>query len=90
MTVRCKFKVKSIHHLYTGGDTDVAVEVKLMPVWESREGVEGNACENRWFAKWTPQGEITLMITNRDAVDQFEIGADYYVDLTRAVNLATA
>ncbi|QYR20811.1 hypothetical protein KZ483_24130 [Paenibacillus sp. sptzw28] len=51
--------------------------VTLHPVTDGSE-------ENKTFWKYTPGGQITLTITNPDAVNQFEPGKEYYVDFTSA------
>jgi len=51
--------------------------VKLSPV------VSGSD-ENKSFYKWTPGGNIDLQIVNEEAMKQFEVGKEYYVDFTEA------
>lgn len=51
--------------------------VTMQPVFSGSE-------ENKTFWKYTPGGSITLSITNPDAVNQFEVGKEYYVDFTPA------
>lgn len=40
--------------------------------------------ENARFTKATPWGNIELGIDNPDAIEQFEIEKQYYVDFTKA------
>lgn len=40
--------------------------------------------ENKSFWNATPAGSISLSITNPEAVNQFEVGKEYYVDFTPA------
>lgn len=40
--------------------------------------------ENARFTKATPWGQIKLGIDNPDALSQFEVGKQYYVDFTPA------
>lgn len=72
MSVRAKFKVISITH-FDGGSSSV----KLTPVSSGSE-------ENRQFYKWTPGGSIELSTINETAVAQFVVGAEVYVDFTKA------
>lgn len=72
MTVRAKFKVEAVTH--RSGD---AFTVELWPVTSGSE-------ENKQFYKWTPSGKIELVTINAAAAEQFEVGAEYYIDFTRA------
>lgn len=75
--VRAKFKVREItEHLY--GQQRMKT-IKLEPVQSQKEG-----SENKAFWDATPTGEVRLGTINVDAAAQFEIGAEYYVDFTRA------
>lgn len=78
-TVRAKFFVKSITAMSNGNsEADQSSEVKLAPVYGS------NADDvNTSWSKYTPSGEISMLITNTAAVEQFDLGAEYYVDFTR-------
>lgn len=77
MTVRAKFKVHEItEHQY--GNQRMKT-IKLQPV----ASAEVNS-ENKVFWNATPAGEIRLGTINMEAAAQFEIGADYYIDFTRA------
>lgn len=40
--------------------------------------------EDRRFQKATPSGHIELQIDNPAALEQFELGIDYYVDFSKA------
>ena len=48
-----------------------------------RPVAEGSA-ENEQFFKWTPSGEIRLGVMNPAALEQFEVGKEYYADFTPA------
>ncbi len=76
MTVRAKMKVTSITK---GGDARKPyVQVKLGAVYSSDP-----QSENRSFACATPSGELSLNIdSGRPAADAFELGGEYYVDVT--------
>lgn len=79
-TVRAKFFVKSILALHNGNhEADQASEVKLGPVY----GTDADDPNASW-SKYTPSGEISMTITNPAAVDQFELGGEYFVDFTKA------
>lgn len=51
--------------------------VTMRPVYQGSE-------ENKTFWSYTPGGQITLSITNPEAIKQFEVGKEYYVDFTPA------
>lgn len=40
--------------------------------------------ENESFWRYTPAGELSLHIDNPAALDQFEMGKEYYLDITEA------
>jgi len=73
MTVRAKFFVSGIHYAHV--TQGVYSTVKMAPVY-------GEA--NKPWSEATPQGEITMSITNPDAVDKFELGKAYFVDFSPA------
>lgn len=77
MSVRAKFRVMGINHVYTGAQDKQPVDIRLAPVWE-QDGV------NRKWSQATPSGEIKMLITNPEAADQFELGREYFVDFTPA------
>lgn len=76
MSVRAKFKVDSITRTkqYDGQE---AQTIRLTPVVDGSE-------ENKQFYKYTPGGSIDLSTVNADAGNQFELGAQFYVDFTKA------
>lgn len=51
-------------------------------VWLSP--VTGGSEENKSFYKWTPSGQIILSTINDEAVKQFVVGQEMYVDFTDA------
>lgn len=75
MTVSAKFWVKEVTHHHRDQPDDQCATIKLVPAYG-----EGN--EN--WSKYTPQGEISMMITNPGAIKQFELGKAYFVDFTPA------
>lgn len=77
MKVRAKFVCMGINHMHTFSDTQPA-EVTLRPVWTGDDGV------NKQWSEATPQGELKMLITNPAAIEAFELGKSYFVDLTPA------
>lgn len=73
MSVRAKMRCESIEASADGeGGT-----VTLSPVISGSE-------ENEQFYRWTPGGGVSLSTINQQAMDQFEIGKEYYVDISPA------
>ncbi len=67
MAIRAKFQCQEV-----AKTTDVT-RVKLTPV-------TGNTDDNKSWSKWTPAGQIDMLITNPDAADAFVPGEEYFVD----------
>jgi hypothetical protein len=38
--------------------------------------------ENEAWSKFTPSGQLTMLITNPDLLDAFEVGKDYYLTVS--------
>ena len=75
--VRAKFRCTIVIPLNSDrGDTG---SVELIPV------VGDGTPENAEFFKYTPGGAIRLDVMNESAVNQFEVGKEYYVDFTPVV-----
>jgi len=77
MTVRAKFRVTDIRHIATTVPNEVAAEIHLPAVWGDGKG-------NETWSKATPSGDLKMMITNPEAIEQFDLGKDYYMDFTPA------
>ena len=72
MAVRAKFKVTTVTPNGEDGGT-----VWLNPVVNGSE-------ENESFYRYTPGGNIVLSTINQKALEQFEVGDEFYVDFTKA------
>jgi hypothetical protein len=77
MTVRAKFKVQSITTTGRWNGPGLMGTVKLQPVSSGSE-------ENKKFYEATPSGSIDLGTINEEALKQFVIGREFYVDFTPA------
>ncbi len=75
--VRAKFRVMSITPAQSNDPNYVATTVSMIPVWE-QDGV------NKEWSKATPSGKLDMLITNPDAIERFENGKQYFVDITPA------
>lgn len=77
MTVQAKFWVQNIQHQSPKSqEADTVANVTLVPVY-------ADGGENDSWSKYTPSGKIEMCITNPDAVDQFELGAEYLITFDR-------
>jgi hypothetical protein len=77
-TVRAKFKVISITtQLHWQKDKGEIGTVQLQPV-------TSGSPENDKFYEATPSGEIRLGLLNKNALAQFALGSEVYVDFTPA------
>ena len=79
--VRAKFRVNSYETCLQGGkdSQEECRTVKLTAVYDDSE-------ENKKFFKYTPNGSITVGLLSPSAWKQFELGASYFVDFTRATD----
>lgn len=80
-TVRAKFYVQKIEKTkygYAPNQQEMTTLV-LAPVYSQQEGTE-----NKKFWDATPTGEIRLGTINLEAANNFELGAEYYIDFIRA------
>lgn len=77
--IRAKFWVSELRR-WNNDEKTSGGTVKLLPVYSSDP-----KHENKSFWDATPQGEISLGISNPEAYHQFElaIGKEFYVDFTR-------
>jgi len=71
MNVRCKFACtfKQEFENYTN--------VSLSAVYQGSP-------ENAEFFKFTPSGQLTFSTVNNAAASQFELGKEYYIDISLA------
>ena len=73
MSVRAKMKCEGVE---LRGDEE-GVTVSLRPVSCGSE-------ENEKFYKYTPGGQLLLSTINAAAMEQFEVGKEYFVDISPA------
>ncbi|SDA48139.1 hypothetical protein [Sinorhizobium sp. NFACC03] len=82
MSVQAMFYMKEINHRATSQPGDVNVEIKLAAAFGGY--LQGLPEGNGDWSKWTPQGELSMTVTNPAAIDQFEIGAVYRLTFEKA------
>ncbi|HEO9244719.1 TPA: hypothetical protein ACOEHP_000748 [Enterobacter ludwigii] len=73
MTVRAKFFCQSIQK----AEDDSYRTIHMSPVTADTE-------ENKAWSKYTPDGQLTMHVSNPAAFDQFEQGKEYYIDIQLA------
>jgi hypothetical protein len=71
--LRAKFKVNSKTQ-FEGNK----YKIELYPVY-------GNSPENQVFWEATPGGHLTLEVVKENAAAYFEVGQEYYIDFTKAL-----
>ena len=76
--MRAKFQVTGVTK---SGDT--MVELKMMAVTDKDFNPDGESDDND-FARWTPSGEVTMVITNPNLLNTFKAGQKFYLDFTEA------
>lgn len=93
MSVRAKFKVDGIERSMTSVDNGNKDEngraiyepaelqtVVLSPVYANNDPEH----ENSKFWRYSPTGQVKLGTINESAARYFELGAEYYIDFTKA------
>lgn len=75
MSVRCKFRVDSYETRLESNKPD-AQEIRTVKL----SVVYGDTEENKRFFKWTPTGTIQIGMLNKEAWEQFPLGAEVHVD----------
>jgi hypothetical protein len=71
--VRCKFKV------YEKGERASWNKEEPNPCFVKMSPVQGEP-----FGKYTPSGNIEMTIINDEAAKQFDVGKEYFIDITLA------
>lgn len=74
MSVRAKFQLQAITNYHYG-------EGKTLKFYAS---YDPSIPEDQRFAKATPCGSFEMTVDNPAALEQFEIGKQYYFDITPA------
>jgi hypothetical protein len=94
MTVRCKLvcthkTVLPFHH--DDGAEGTSATLSFTAVHGATLDEKGNfvsyqqSCsENKIFGKWTPSASFSTCIVNEAAHKEFEVGQEYYFDITLA------
>lgn len=85
--MRAKFRVHTVDQTYLGkeGDPYRSITVRASAVCKDGAYPADGSDEDNTFARWTPQGELSLVITNPDLLDKVAQGDLFYLDFHRAV-----
>lgn len=73
MSVRAKFQCNSIQK--SSDNTTAAVHLMA---------VTTGSAENEGWSKYTPSGQLQMVISNPAAFEQFEQGKEYFIDISPA------
>lgn len=79
VTTRAKFRVQAVNNNTYGDGVQYSQEIRMSPVYSSDPD-----SENRAFWKATPNGSLHLWVDNPEVWGKFEVGQEYYLDLTLA------
>lgn len=68
----------------------VCDRIEDLPTQEEKQiylsAVVGDSEENKSFSRWTPSGNLDMIVSNEtSAGDLFEVGQEYYLDIQKAV-----
>lgn len=77
MTIRARMQLVLAQPLHTANSADVCTDMRLMAVSDPGGGYDSNAAWMRSLSR----GELTLMVTNPDALGEFEVGKFYDIEI---------
>jgi hypothetical protein len=81
-TMRAKMKISTITKYGRVEGKTESVTLKFNAVSASQYPADGSDEDNS-FAKWTPNADLNMVITNPDLLDKFDAGQTFYVDFTK-------
>ena len=79
-TMRAKMKVQSVIPF---GDPVSGEHLELMAVSKYPYGTDGDS-EDNTYARYTPNGKLTLTVNNPALLGALKVGESYYLDFTKA------
>lgn len=83
MKTRCKFYVSKISHHGYQGMTPEAAENPNQEEIELRAVCGGLTPEDTSFSQYTPNGQMSITVTNPAVIGRFKLGQPVYVDITQ-------
>lgn len=78
--MRAKFQVQGVEK---HGEPATSETVRMSPVSKYPYGEEG-ASEDNTYARYTPNGSLSLTINNPNLLGKFSVGQKFYADFTEA------
>ena len=81
--MRAKMRVANVTP-NMNGDTKVSETLHFTAVGKSESYGEKGDDENNTYASFTPSADVNMLIANPELFDTFAMGAEYYVDFTKA------
>lgn len=76
MKTRCKFAVTKVSQLGYAGMKEPLKQEEI-----TLTAISGTDGENASYAEFTPQGSLTITVTNPAVIGTFKPGSCYYLDL---------
>lgn len=84
-TMRAKMRVSQVETFKNQDETEIVNErLKLNAVAKSGSYPNDGSDENNSFARWTPNAELTISISNPELFGKFSVDQTFYVDFTEA------
>lgn len=77
MNMRAKFQVSKVEK------NDGFESLTFFAVTDSEFGPNGENDDNT-YARWTPNGDLKMNITNPALLGKYKVGEKYYLDFTKA------
>lgn len=75
MSVQAVFYVKEVKQQYTGPNTDPVATVSMGAAFGTYlNGLADENVANKDWSKYTPSGDLNIVITNPAAIDEFSPG----------------
>lgn len=81
--MRAKFELKSV---YTEENKRDGGEILQFSAVTEKPFDEHGKNDDNDFARWTPNGELTMTVTNPNLWGKFSVGEKYYLDFTKVEN----
>lgn len=82
MALIAKMECTQVTEKALGSTTDGERDKQVEAVWTAVIS-GGDDDPNKEWSKWTPAGELTMLITNPEAFRQIETGQEYYVEIRK-------
>lgn len=84
--MRAKFKIDDVKDFTKTSGKITSQNLVMSAVIPNKFGEDGENEDND-FARWTPSGELTILINNPDLIGAFKRDDKIYLDFTKAEQL---